>query len=288
MTRFPFLKSTAVTIVALSWTGLSLRAMAEPYNPPPGLGLPGPREGAGTRGCILGNPGRLSLLTPAENVGWTTAAYPRFYWYQPIAPGSVVTFSLYRAVDETASGGELVYQAQFSGPFDAGIASLQLPETLGIDPLTVGDRYYWQVSIFCDTNSDEPTQAAVGWIERQAPDADLATALATATPLEQASLYASARYWYDLLDTLAGLKMAYPDDDAIDASWRELLDSVELDPLVEAPFFAVPGDIAEPDELDRADAPPHAQPAPDTSPAVAAPTGTPDPECRYRNLCGIR
>jgi hypothetical protein len=184
-------------------------------------------------------------MTPLENVGWTTAAYPRFYWYQPIAPGSLVEFALYRATGDRLVEGDLVYQARFPGPFDAGIASLALPQQAGIEPLIPGEQYYWQVSIFCDPHSDERTLAAAGWIERRPVEADLAAALAEADLAEQASLYAEHRYWYDLLDALAMLRQdsasdpdSDPDSDpAIARRWAELLTSVELDVLIEAPFL---------------------------------------------------
>jgi hypothetical protein len=272
MRRFPVCTISAATLTALCWGAMSPGTLAQSYEPPPGLGLPGPREGAGTRGCILGNPGRLILLTPAENVGWTTEAYPEFYWQQPIALDSVVQFSLYRAVDDTPSGGDLVYEARFPGSFDAGIARLQLPENLGIEPLTAGDRYYWQVSIFCDTDSDEPTQAAVGWIERQSPSAELEAALADATPTEQVDLYITGRYWYNLLDVLADLRQTAPEDEAIQQAWAALLDSVGLEILVDQPFLHPP---SEADDLveETSDAP--ATTDQDRPPVLPIPTVSP-------------
>jgi hypothetical protein len=226
---------TAAT-TALLIGGLPLNALAAPYVAPSDLGLPGPREGAGTRGCVFGNPGSLTLLMPDSNVGLTTAAYPQFHWFTPINVASFVEFTLYKANPEDEGDRTQVYQSQFAVSGEAGIASLQLPADSGLPPLEVGQYYYWQVAIFCNANSEEGDLKAGGWIERREPDAALAEALATTAPA--VDLYAANGYWFDAVAGLAAQLQAHPEDAAVRANWMELLDSVGLPELVDQPLFS--------------------------------------------------
>ena len=205
---------------------------------PHGLGLPGPREGAGTRGCVFGNPGSLTLLMPESNVGWTTAAYPQFHWYTPLNVASFVEFTLYSANPEDESDRTQVYQSRFTVSGDAGIASLQLPADSGLPPLEVGQLYYWQVAIFCNANSESGELKAGGWVERQETDTVLAAALAEAAEAEVPELYAVNGYWFDAVDSLMARRQAHPEDEAVQAQWMDLLDSVGLASLAEQPLFS--------------------------------------------------
>ncbi len=228
---------TAVT-TALLVGGLPLTAFAEPYVAPGDLGLPGPREGAGTRGCVFGNPGSLTLLMPDNNVGWTTAAYPQFHWYTPINVASFVEFTLYRADPEDEGDRTQVYQSQFAVSGDAGIASLQLPADSGLPPLEVDQLYYWQVAIFCNPDSAEGDLQAGGWVERREPDAALASALAAAPQSEIVGLYAANGYWFDAVNSLVTLRQDHPEDAAVQMRWMELLNSVGLSALADQPLFS--------------------------------------------------
>ena len=93
--------------------GAGTAAWAAPYVPPTGIGAPARRESAGTRGCVFGTPASLVALMPAENVGLTTAAYPRFYWYLPVNQASFVEFTLTTARTATAEA-TVVYQTRFA------------------------------------------------------------------------------------------------------------------------------------------------------------------------------
>lgn len=228
---------TAVT-TALLVGSLPLTALAEPYVAPGDLGLPGPREGAGTRGCVFGNPGSLTLLMPDNNVGWTTAAYPEFHWFIPINVASFVEFTLYKANPEDERDRTQVYQSQFAVDGDAGIASLQLPADSGLPPLEVGQHYYWQVAIFCNANSEEGDLKAGGWIERREPDVALAEILATTSESEAVGLYAANGYWFDAVNGLIAQRQAHPEDVSVQARWMELLNSVGLPELADQPLFS--------------------------------------------------
>lgn len=211
-------------------------AFAEEYQPPPGLGSPGRRESAGTRGCVFGTPATLVALMPENNVGWTTAAYPRFYWYLPVNQAQFVEFTLEKPAEGTGEA-EIVYWTRFAVTGEAGIVSLQLPEAASLPPLTVGDRYRWQVAVFCNPNSETGDLQVEGWVERQTPDPDLAAALASASPSEQVGLYAANGYWFDALDRLATLPAEAPEAGDRQGRWAELLESVGLGAIADQPLM---------------------------------------------------
>ncbi len=228
MKAAPLLKHTAAKLLPLLlMLGTSSAAFAEPYTPPAGLGAPARRESAGTRGCVFGNPANLVALMPEDNVGWTTDAYPRFYWYLPVNQASFVEFTLEQP-SEAGETPEVIYQTRFEVTGESGIMSLQIPENENIPPLTVGDRYRWQVAVFCNPNSPEGDIQVDGWVERQSPDASLQEAIAIASASEQVGLYASNGYWFNALDQLATLKASDPDNAELQTRWEELLTSVNL------------------------------------------------------------
>lgn len=228
---------------ALTAISVGTAALAEPYIPPVGIGAPGRRSGAGTRGCVFGNPGRLTVLTPTQNLGWTTAAYPRFYWYLPVNQASFVEFTLEKVTESNIDATmpeslTQIYSTRFAVTGEAGIMSLALPETASMPPLQVGDRYRWRVAIFCNPNSENGDIQAEGWVERHQPSTDLQAALETASESEQAGLYATEGYWYDAIAQFAALRTETPENFDLFIRWTELLESVDLETLAEQPIAA--------------------------------------------------
>lgn len=216
--------------------GSSTASLAAPYVPPSGLGAPGRRESAGTRGCAFGNPANLIALMPAENIGLTSDVYPRFYWYMPTSQAQFVEFTLTQ-VSEAETAIVPLYTTRFAVTGEPGIVSLQLPETASIPPLQEGDRYRWQVAAFCNPQSENGDLQVEGWVQYQPPAEELATELAAASDAEKAALYASNGYWFDAIEQLATLTAATPEADDLQADWAELLHSVGLDDLANQPFI---------------------------------------------------
>jgi hypothetical protein len=70
-----------------------------------------------------------------------------------------------------------------------------------------------------------------GWIQRTELSPDLKTKIEQATPLEQAQLYAKARIWPETLMLASQLRSSKPDE------WEELLNSVGLTEIAQAPFI---------------------------------------------------
>lgn len=246
----PFL-SLGLTLFTAS---LPLMAMAVEFKPPQ-RGIPGRREGGGTRDpipCTQGTPNRLTALMPQTNLGLTTAAYPRFFWFMPKTRAKLAEFTLVEvdpklaqakvtdqkwqeALDAALASTNPVYKTTFSITGTSGIASLALPSNANIPPLTVGKDYYWSVSLIC--NSGKSTIKVNGWVQRVTPDANLTAQLLKANPSDRVTLYASNGYWFDTIDTLANLRCLYPKEPSLKTGWSQLLQSVKLNAIADQPLM---------------------------------------------------
>ncbi|MFE4108094.1 DUF928 domain-containing protein [Almyronema epifaneia] len=212
---------------------------------PPNLGRPGRRVGGGTRGgCAFGNPARLTALLPDSNLGLTTQPYPTFYWFVPQNSAQLVEFSLYRA-ETTAAERQLVYRSTFVPDRAAGIASLKLPESVGLPPLALEQDYQWSVALVCNAEARQQDLRVDGWIQRIDPTADLAAQLAREPVAAHAALYAANGLWFDAIAQLISLRQGYPQSATVQARWAELLTSVGLAEMAEQPIFAEPGQSQE-------------------------------------------
>lgn len=242
-------------VLTVGMASLPLVALAGNFKPP-SRGVPGRREGGGTRdGCTLGNASTrpMRALLPAfmeqetnqqkkmAAIGLTTKAYPKFFWYLPQTQGGKVEFTLYRGEQEAP--GNIVYKTTFepSRPqttaggrkvSQAGIYSLTLPENANVAPLEVGKVYRWSVELICP-GIKQGTLSVGGGVERVPLDARLTNALKAAQ--DPTDAYAENGLWFDLVETLAQRRCS-PNSGAV-APWQELLksDEVKLGAIATAP-----------------------------------------------------
>ena len=235
------LRNSLVILLGGFSLGLPLAATAQNFIPP-NRGLPGRREGGGTRGCTFGTPGHLLALLPETNLGLTTQANPRFMWYTPLSQAELVEFSLYATNPEQPQDRQLVYQATLSITGENGIASLELPIGAGVPPLEIGQAYQWTVALVCDATDRRSNLQVQGWVQRVEVDSALAAELAETCPRDRIALYAQNGLWFDALNTLVDLRRAYPEDAGLGASWLEFLGSVGLDAIADEPLFPLPSD----------------------------------------------
>lgn len=220
-----FIQRLTLSVLAFS---LSLTAtpptLAQQYIPPD-RGLPGRREGGGTRGnCLTGQP-TLTAFIPQTNFGRTTRAYPTLYWYVPQTAAAAAEFELLNEKEEE------VYKTQVQLTQKAGVIQITLPETDRTAALEVGKTYHWYFSLVCDPQDRSGDVITEGWIERSQVDSTLTSQLDQATEGDRAVLYARSGIWYDALDTLADLRRVNPNDPIVLKSWNNLLTSVGLDNL---------------------------------------------------------
>lgn len=206
---------------------------AQDTPPRPPVGAPGGRrQDAGSRGICPRVEQPLTALIPETSGyvrGLTATESPTFWFYVPYAltPETSVEFVLQ---DDDQN---IIYQTSFTkAGTKPGVVGVQLPPSA--PRLEVGKQYYWYFLVFC---GDQETPATVeGWVERVALNPQLKRKLEGATPQESIALYADHDIWYEAVTALAKLRQEHPQDAALRAKWNELLKSVDLEALAQAPI----------------------------------------------------
>uniref|UniRef100_A0ACD5GNS0 DUF928 domain-containing protein n=1 Tax=Desertifilum tharense IPPAS B-1220 TaxID=1781255 RepID=A0ACD5GNS0_9CYAN len=220
--------------------GWSLPAIAlEQLNLPDNLGLPGRREGGGTRSpCLIQDSPHIQAIVPKSLVGKTASANPTFYVYIPPNTAQGAEFGI-----EDANGKEL-YSQTIQQSITSGIISFNLPPEQ-MAQLQPGQDYYWYFQLICDANINQGIGSrddfAEGWIHRVELDESFQRTLAQTAPRDRINLYAKEGLWYELLDTLAQLRRdATTDTPQAEAEWYSILrhEQVQLNELVQQPLVA--------------------------------------------------
>lgn len=183
---------------------------------PTGRSMPKDSEGGASRGrCLQNRTGlqdTVTLLTPQTNSGLTASARPSFMAKIDQTSANQVFFSL-KNEDES-----YFFEMTTSLPEDGSdLVKFSLPDNA--PPLQAGEQYRWSVAVICGSKLGPDSPWASGWIERvETADAD---AIATLSPLEQASYYGKAGLWYDTVAVLA----SHRENQGVnaDSAWTQLL-----------------------------------------------------------------
>lgn len=229
-----FAKPAAVLLLA---TGVlsSVATVALAQYVPPDRGLPGRREGGGTRGeCIVSQP-TLTALIPSQNFGTTVKEYPSFFWYVPQTSATTAEFVL-------MDGNRTVYKKTIALPRSPGILEVSLPQDGSVPPLTIGKDYQWFFSIVCNADDRSGDLLTRGWVQRQALSPSLATKLSQTPLADRAMVYAQAGIWYDAVEALADLQQSptpagIRQNARLSDRWNRLLGSVGLEGFANQPFI---------------------------------------------------
>lgn len=224
---------TCLTIAVagnIMWSAIADNSASAQKFVPKNRGLPGRREGGGTRGACLNSKGNLTAVMPISNSGLTTSSHPTFSWYVPETEPTMAEFVLLDRNDQE------IYQTTFQVTGKAGIMSLTLPTTTTMPTLKADQQYRWKFAIACDNSDASNDMMTEGWVERVTPSRELQAKLVGKSPAEQASLYAAEGIWYDAVQILADLRRSQPTS-ATQANWQNLLQSVELNSLVTEPIL---------------------------------------------------
>ena len=206
---------------------------------PPNRGIPGRREGGGTRGdeCTQGNLSRLVALMPEKSLGLTTESYPQFFWFIPKTKARFVEFKLYD-VDKQNVNRTPIYQTMFTITGEPGIASLTLPSEAGIPPLESGRDYRWSLSLVCNPENRTRDDIRVfGGVERVSLNLYDASRLEHLSQRDRLSIYEDRGLWIDALTTLASLHACYPTDTELSTHWAALLEAVKLQDYAGQPLM---------------------------------------------------
>jgi len=182
------------------------------------------------------------LTNPPVNQTLTVAANPTVFVYVPettTLSAENLVFAEFSVLDD--QGGD-VYKTTLQLPTvvssdvptssvsTPGIVKLSLPADVSLE---TGKNYRWVFQLSCRKANAEPSfdRPVEGWIQRTVLSSDLKAKIEQATPLEQAKLYATARIWSETLMLAAQLRSSQP------AEWEELLKSVGLTEISQAPFI---------------------------------------------------
>lgn len=204
--------------------------IAQGFNPPDGRGMPGRREGGGTRGGIVIHGTPPIALIPPSNLGTTLTGHPTFFFYVPAETGGMnAEFQL------LTDQGDLVYQAMIPLPFEEGILSLPLPESMADLELQRDYQWFFSVVVLPDDPSGDINLS--GWVHRRSPDPSLTQQLEAALPADQPGLYGAAGIWHEALDVLAALRLADPQNVTLQSQWTVLLESVDLGAIAPKPLL---------------------------------------------------
>jgi hypothetical protein len=209
--------------------GLPMAAIAQ-YNPPANLGLPGRREGGGTRGNCLPGQAPLVALMPDTNIGLTTAEEPTLFWYVPPQSVETAEFIVLDAEDN------IVHETTINLPESGGVIGVPIPMMDGASSLVLDENYHWYFSLLCNPDDRSADIFTEGWIRRVTADPALVDQLATANDSDRSTIYAQAGIWYDALATLATQRLNDTGSLALQGKWIDLLRSVELDVISEEPL----------------------------------------------------
>ncbi|MGI0492551.1 DUF928 domain-containing protein [Alkalinema pantanalense CENA528] len=229
-----FLRSGLLCLVAATVVTVSLADIASAQRfTPKNRGLPGRREGGGTRGaCPTLQTDQRTLqdsvvaIVPQDNVITTASDHPTLMWHVPKTSATSASFILLN------EKGEELYAQDFALSGKAGMIRLSVPETA--QPLQVGKTYQWKFALVCDADDRSGDIVTEGWIERVNLPEDVQRKLQALPVKDHSSVYAESGIWQEALNSLADLRLQNPDP-AVQRDWKSLLQSVDLGDLAQDP-----------------------------------------------------
>lgn len=202
---------------APGWTQPGSQMIAD-LQPAPDSGTPeGSRTPGGTRGNCKQTNKSLTALVPENGKGLTTAEHPVFWFYIPNAAEDIhsIEFSLHpRSGDDEST---TLYRTTLQLTKTPGIIGVPLPPSPE-HSLKLNQIYHWLLIVNCDR---QPTSENVlelnGWVTRVQPSPNQVI-------------------WYDELTNLAKRYLSNPQNPEVKKAWTELLKSVGLEGLAQAPL----------------------------------------------------
>ena len=196
-----------------------------PPTPPPPFNRvePGGVLAPGQSSCQASDRG-LRALIPVGNPVLSITDYPTLLFYVPDASAAVRVgeFSILTQDERRRIG-----KVRFTLPETPGIVSVRLPE-LPEYALAAGEEgqyYRWYLKLYCqDSPSAQADLVVDGWIGR----------IPSQSAWEDLVNEASPAIWYDSLARLAERLRQSPQDPELQRQWRELLQAIDAEDLVDA------------------------------------------------------
>lgn len=224
----------SIELLSFSLAAPQLRGQSQlvsvSFPPASQRGAPARTAGGGQRSpdCVDRKNPPLTVLAPGNNLGTTISGNPTLFWYVPQTKAKSAEFVV---LDDNQ---DEVYQTTLALKGVPGVVKLSLPQTVS---LASGKSYRWLLSLKCNAKDSSMDEFVTGNLERMELKPEDKTKLAEAKePLQQAEIYAGARIWQETVTILAQLRQARPDDLKVRDAWKELLQSVNLDAIADAPL----------------------------------------------------
>jgi tetratricopeptide (TPR) repeat protein len=213
-------------------SSINVNNRSRKFTPPARLGgIPRRRISAGSRGgnsCTSSNESIIALA-PLEDPQITTSSSPTLFFYVPQTNAQALELVLQ---DENQ---EVISKATFKTPAKSGIVSVILANST--PEIKVGKTYRWFFSVVCDQKERSRDLVVQGSIVRLTPDKKLERDLASSNIRERANIYASSGSFTDALTNLAELIRQRPNDTELKTDWQDLLRSVNLGAITDAPLI---------------------------------------------------
>lgn len=195
------------------------------YKPRKGSTLHGRVDG-GFRGGVEGEP-VLHVLAPADHVGETLKKAPALYWYVSQPTALPVEFTL-----ENSLQPKPLLITQLKPPTCSGIQMVRLSDFNQV--LEEEIQYRWHISLVVDAESRSKDIHAMGFIERVPfTRAIFEGRTGCKDSLDVFCLYVTAGLWYDAVQVISDLIMAYPKDRVLRLMRASLLEQVGLTDVAE-------------------------------------------------------
>lgn len=176
---------------------------------------------------------KLTPLVPENQIGRTVSEYPEFFFYLPETEAQIAEFVL---EDEN---GNQIYQTNLNINNSSGVIGVSIPTNKNVSPLQLGKNYRWSVALICDDKDRSADVFEKSIVRRVEVSADIRSQLEKANPRLKAIIYAQTGIWQDALSTLVTARRANPNDAALAADWKILLDSVNLGEIVDEPIAPI-------------------------------------------------
>ena len=192
---------------------------------PPGTGSPedpqkpgGTRDGSGVGACQQTDQPFTALVPKNADESLTTAEYPVFWFYIPHASEDIhsIEFSLHDA-NET----ETFYRSPIQLTKTPGVIGIPLPPSPK-SSLKLNQTYRWKLMVNCTAQAK----------------ADEVIALEGLVTRVQSSPNLVGAIWYDELTNRAQRFLLEPQNPEVKKAWSELLKSVGLEELAQAPLVS--------------------------------------------------
>ncbi len=193
---------------------------------------PGNRKGGASRGNCPPIQPSLTALIPGINMGLTTEEYPTFWFYIPYNSTDIPQAELMLLDENQRPVIEKTISVQLSGT--PGIIGVTLPSTA--EPLELEREYHWFFELICDSENPSNNPRVDGWIKRVQPSQELNSQLDNNQTEQSYLIYAENGIWYDAVTNIILKMRVKPSDSSLTNDWSDLLESVELQELVDTPI----------------------------------------------------